>query len=118
MRIYVNTSGSQGCDFIVNNHAHSDGTTSVARVKSHGEGLAAKDIPGASATWKIEDGILTVCCPRKALGVDGKDFELWFKVADSKSKLRNIEDFYDHGDAAPLGRLNYVYKGVDDETQK
>jgi hypothetical protein len=49
--------------------------------------------------------------PRKAIGLDHDDFTLWFKVADSREKYRNIEDFYDKGDVAPLGRLNFVYKG-------
>ena len=115
MRIYVNVEGSNGYGFIVNNHAHADGTTSIARIKTPGESLAAKDMPGVSADWKVEDGVLLVRCPRKALDIDGRNFELWFKVADSRGKLRNIEDFYDQGDAAPLGRLNYVYKGTDDE---
>jgi hypothetical protein len=32
-------------------------------------------------------------------------------VADSREKYRRVEDFYDKGDVAPLGRLNFVYRG-------
>ena len=38
-------------------------------------------------------------------------FTMWFKVADSREAYRSIEDFYDKGDSAPLGRLNFVYRG-------
>ena len=31
---------------------------------------------------------------------------------DSTEELTSIEDFYDKGDAAPLGRLNFVYRGT------
>ena len=31
--------------------------------------------------------------------------------ADSREKYRKVEDFYDKGDVAPLGRLNFVYRG-------
>ena len=38
-------------------------------------------------------------------------FTMWFKVADSREAYKAVEDFYDKGDVAPLGRLNFVYRG-------
>ncbi len=33
-----------------------------------------------------------------------------FKAADSKNKYVRVEDFYDNGDTAPLGRLNFIFR--------
>ena len=33
-----------------------------------------------------------------------------FKAADSTKKYVRVEDFYDNGDVAPLGRLDFVFR--------
>ena len=33
-----------------------------------------------------------------------------FKAADSAKKYVRVEDFYDNGDVAPLGRLDFVFR--------
>ena len=49
--------------------------------------------------------------PLRALGLDPDGFTVWFKAADSREPIASVEDFYDKGDVAPLGRMNFVYKG-------
>ena len=45
--------------------------------------------------------------PVKAVTDDGT---ILFKAADSNIKYTSVEDFYDKGDVAPLGRLDFVYR--------
>ncbi|MBO4422672.1 MAG: hypothetical protein J5879_04495 [Clostridia bacterium] len=35
---------------------------------------------------------------------------VYFKAADSKNKYVRVEDFYDNGDTAPLGRLDFIFR--------
>ena len=49
--------------------------------------------------------------PMEELGIEYYDrIELEFKIADSKSSYATMEQFYEDGDAAPLGRMNFVYQ--------
>ncbi len=109
MKLYINTTGGIGYDFVLNHNPHRNGKTTLARVTNKGESLAATDV--ADLTYEIKDNILQLIVPRAALGLDHDNFTLWFKAADSTEAYTAIEDFYDKGDVAPLGRLNFVYKG-------
>ena len=57
--------------------------------------------------FEITDGGVTYELPVSYL--TDKD-TLCFKAADSVKKYEKIEDFYDNGDVAPLGRLDFVFK--------
>ena len=110
MKLYLNTTGGVGYDFVLNHTSQKNGKTTLARVNAKGESLAATDI--ADLTYRVEGNVIKFVVPRAAIGLDHADFTLWFKVADSTEAYTTIEDFYDKGDAAPLGRLNYVYRGA------
>lgn len=110
MKLYLNTTGGIGYDFVLNHTSQKNGKTTLARVKDKGESLAATDI--ADLTYRVEGNVIKFIVPRAAIGLDHANFTLWFKVADSTEAYTTIEDFYDKGDAAPLGRLNYVYRGA------
>lgn len=109
MNIYLNTSGSIGYDYVLNHTPDADGRTTLARVTPGNESLVAEDI--APLTYTVEGNTLRISVPRAAIGLDHPDFTVWFKVADSTETYASIEDLYDKGDVAPLGRLNFVYKG-------
>ena len=54
---------------------------------------------------------MMVAVPLELLGIEGYlEIDLEFKVADSRSVYDEMEDFYCDGDAAPLGRMNYVFQ--------
>ncbi len=55
----------------------------------------------------IKDKSVTYELPVKAL-TDADT--ICFKAADSTDKYVRVEDFYDNGDVAPLGRLDFIYK--------
>ena len=49
-----------------------------------------------------------VSIPKAALGISGDSFEIQFKWSDN-CVTGNFDSFYTDGDAAPLGRANFVY---------
>ncbi len=71
-----------------------------------------------SASLAIGQSEVTLTMDRHLLGLDTEDFTVWCKAADSTEKYACITDFYEKGDAAPLGRLCYVYHGTDHETNE
>jgi hypothetical protein len=58
---------------------------------------------------KVEGNRLQLAIPKKLLGVESKPVRLEFKWADNYQGEGNIDSFYLDGDAAPIGRSNYVY---------
>ncbi len=111
MKIYLNTEGGKGYQYVLNHHAGRNGKTTVARVTGEGDDLTARNIPDLFVNYTVKNRVFTLTVPRAAIGVADAPFTLWFKVADSTESYTKIEDFYDKGDVAPLGRLNYVYRG-------
>ena len=111
MTIYLNTEGGIGYQYVINHTPAADGTTTVARVAKCGERLACGESENIRAHYEVEGDQFRIRIPRRALGLDHPQFTVWFKVADSTEPYLSIEDFYDKGNAAPLGRLNYVYRG-------
>ncbi len=101
MQIYLNTSGKSGYDYILNHTPLNGNTTTLASVED--------DHACAKVSYSVCGKELTVTMNCSDIGLK-KGNALWFKVADSTEEITSVEDFYDKGDAAPLGRLNYVYK--------
>ena len=111
MKIFLNVDGGQSYQYVLNHHTRKDGTTTLGRIIGEGDDLKCVDVPDLLLRYEVRGDVMRLSVPRKAIGLDHDDFTLWFKVADSREEYRNIEDFYDKGDVAPLGRLNFVYKG-------
>ena len=111
MQIYLNTEGGTGYQYILNTNPAANGTTTLSRVTGQGDDLSAEIIPDVTAYYDVRGNRLRIKVPRKAIGLDHGPFTVWFKAVDSTVPVKNIADFYDMGDAAPLGRLNFVYKG-------
>jgi len=107
MKIYLNTDGGKEYQYVLNNKPYDDHKSTVAVIV---DGLRAADF--GDVVYRCSGNMLLIIAPRAVLGLDRDDFTVWFKAADSTEELTNIEDFYDKGDAAPLGRLNYVYRGT------
>ena len=47
---------------------------------------------------------------KKALGITGS-FKINFKIADNVTDPADISSYYITGESAPVGRLNYTFKG-------
>ena len=54
---------------------------------------------------------MMISVPLEALGItDYSKIYVEFKWVDSKVPVDTMERFYTSGDAAPLGRLNWIYQ--------
>ncbi len=113
MQLFVNTNGNSkngwyGYDYIINYKAKDKNITTVAKNVSEGE--FAFDVAG-EVQYKVDGNKMMLSVPQKMLGIDDySNIKLEFKWADSKEKITTMEGFYESGDAAPLGRLNWIYR--------
>ena len=111
MKIFLNVKGGESYQYVLNHHTRKDGTTTLGKIVGEGDDLTCVDVPDMLLRYEVRGDVMRISVPRAVIGLDHDNFTLWFKVADSREKYRNIEDFYDKGDVAPLGRLNFVYCG-------
>ena len=93
----------EGYDFVLNRVAPIGGQ---AVLESSNGGWNWKET--AKVVMKVEGNELQLAVPKKVLGIT-KDAAFQFKWADHFQDGGNINTFYVDGDAAPIGRLNYVY---------
>ena len=118
MQLFISTGGDgwYGYDYIVNYKTKELDTTTVARYCGT-DGSYAFEVIG-EVSYRVEGNRMMISVPMEMLGIsnpNGIKFE--FKWADSRSLITTMEQFYTDGDAAPLGRLNYVYQNcIDPET--
>ncbi len=94
----------EGYDFVLNR---------VAPVK--GGAVLERSVGGwnwkeaAKVAMKVEGNELRLTIPKKVLGISG-NATFQFKWADNYQGEGDINSFYRDGDAAPIGRLNYVFQ--------
>ena len=106
MTLFLNKNGSEGYDFCVNRTAPKDGKTTVEAVKD-GAYTALGD-----AEIKFEGNRLMLKVDKSFLGfAPGADASLQFTWADNYTD-GNLYSFYTRGDAAPYGRLNWIYTSI------
>ena len=114
MKLYVDadsngTTGWYGYDFIINNEVKGDGTTTVAKYNG-ADGKYGFETCG-EVSFKLDGNKMMIAVPQEMLGMTGyRELCFQFKWADSDTVYDEMEDFYCDGDAAPLGRMNYVYQ--------
>ena len=114
MQVYVNAdrdaaTGWYGYDYIVNYKATDDGTTTVAKYTGE-NGAYHFTATEETVSYRVEDNKMMIAVPLAQLGIeDALAINIEFKIADSDTIYDEMEDFYCDGDAAPLGRLNYVF---------
>lgn len=111
MQLFLSTGGDgwYGYDYIINYQAKDLDTTTVARYCGT-DGTYAFEVIG-EIEYRVEGNQMMLAVPMEMLGItnpNGIKFE--FKWADSRSLITTMEQFYTDGDAAPLGRLNYVFQ--------
>ena len=109
MQLYLNTdretTGWYGYDFIINHKAKDNSTTTVAKYDG------SEFVTHGEVAYKVEGNEMMIAVPLEMLGITGyKEINVEFKWADSETVYDEMEDFYCDGDAAPLGRLNYIFQ--------
>ena len=113
MQILLNTdnasTGWYGYDYIVNYTRKNDYTSTVAAYNGMNGAYSFK--ARTDITYQVNGNKMMVAVPLEAIGVSCYDrIDLQFKVTDSDNKISTMEQLYEDGDAAPLGRLNFTYK--------
>ena len=113
MQLYLNTdrktTGWYGYDFIVNYKAKGDFTTTVAKYNGTDGSFVFAECGDVS--YRVEGNEMMIAVPLSLLGIEGYlEINAEFKWADSRTVYDEMEDFYCDGDAAPLGRMNYVFQ--------
>ncbi len=113
MHLYLNTdddkTGWYGYDYVINALVVDDLTTTLSRcsTKDGSYSFGAE----ANLRMRVEGCEMMVEVPLSSLGIaDYHKIHIDFKWADSKTVIDEMEDFYTDGDAAPLGRLDWVYQ--------
>jgi hypothetical protein len=108
MRLFIDSdrtcaTGWEGYDFVVNRVPPGDRAV-LERYTGAGQWEKCGEIDYRMAGNKMELQI-----PRALLGMNAAlNFE--FKWSDNMQHEGDIMDFYLHGDAAPAGRFNFIYK--------
>ena len=115
MQLFLNvdgdTTGWYGYDYIVNYSPRDTKTTTVAKYVGSGKDFDFANC--AEVTYKIEGNKMMITVPQSALGIAENHYRelcLQFKWVDSSSAITTMEQFYEDGDCAPLGRMNFVYQ--------
>lgn len=117
MQLFVNTNedsedGWYGYDYVINSRVKDEDTTYMASCSSSKSGKLVTKRAG-SVQYKVNGNKIMIAVPQKMLDIDNyKKIYLEFKWADADEgmKFNEMEDFYLYGDAAPLGRLNWIYQ--------
>ena len=89
--------------FIANYKPVDRDTTTLARGEFEGETVG-------EISYNYLHDEMHLAIPRKKLGL-GEDVSFMFKWGDSTEKFTCVEDFYENGNVAPLGRVYYPFKG-------
>ncbi len=108
IRLFLNTRGSS--------HARWSEYDFMAEINATGNAELYRCAENDHFAWEklspAECGIfenkLHIKASAKALGIANNDFEFEFKWSDNMQE-NDVMDFYQNGDAAPRGRLNYLY---------
>ncbi len=97
-----------GYDYIVNRQSSYTGDCSVEQYAKESGKIAYKG--KGVAKFTLNGKYMQFSIPKSALGItDG--FTINFKVADNVTEPENIQSYYISGDVAPVGRINYIFKG-------
>ncbi len=105
MTLLVNVNGKEGYDLCVNRTSPADGKTAVEAVADDGY------VPLGEARIRWEGDRLMLSVEKSLFGLSqGADASFTFKWADNYTD-GELYSFYTRGDAAPYGRLNWVYNG-------
>lgn len=106
MNLFIGVEGKSGgwndLQYVVN-RSGSGGSASLDAI----DGTTFTSAGTAKTT--VSGNVMTVTVKKADLGISGS-YGIYFKVCDNLQKDFDITDLYTNGDAAPIGRLNYLYR--------
>ena len=111
MNLFIGTNqlsrqGWEGYSYIINREPNVNGTTSIEKLDSTGNGVNV-----GSIEYTINNNILQFKIPKTALSLTDSSCQFYFKAADGVQDQKNIMDYYVTGKSLPLGRLSFNYAG-------
>lgn len=115
MQLFVNVdnntqNGWYGYDYIINYKADGNGKTHLAKLSANDDKTWTAEIV-SEISYTVTGNKLMVSVPLEEIGIiDYNKIYVEFKWVDSKVPADSMERFYTSGDAAPLGRLNWIYQ--------
>lgn len=115
MQLFVNSdnddsNGWYGYDYIINYSAIDQYTTTVAKITMNSNKKYSAKIVG-KVNYQVSGNKMMIAVPMEMLDIKGYlEVYLEYKWADADIILDTMEEFYTNGDAAPLGRLNWIYQ--------
>ena len=113
MNILIDVEGYSGTNwknynFIINRHPTSGGQTSIESIDGSSGDIKYATVGNAEIS--VNDNYIQYKIPKAALGLSS-GFTINFSAADNITEPGNIESYYITGDSAPVGRINYIFKG-------
>lgn len=97
-----------GYDYVINRESSYTGECSVEKyTKTNGVVGYNKT---AKANFTVKGKFMQFKVSKASLGITGTA-KINFKVADNVNEPENIQSYYITGNVAPVGRINYTYKG-------
>lgn len=98
-------SGWEGYDYLVCNHSPAGRAMLMRRSADKSDWSSVAEVE-----FRVEGSQMEIAIPRKALDLDkNAELEFEFKWVDNMQRKDDIYEFYLSGDAAPIGRFNFVY---------
>ena len=116
MQIFLNidmdaSTGFYGFDYIVNSRIVDENTTMLSKAVSDGTVYDFEET--AELSYRIEGKKIMIKVPMSALCIsDPTNIKFAFKLADSRTEIKTMEQMYTDGDCAPHGRLSYIFSNV------
>ncbi len=100
-----------GYNYIANTYQFTDYKTALSVCRESSRTLEADTFRECAVlNYRFAGNELLIEIPKAAVGLGPDDmFRIDFKWADSRESITRMEDFYTKGDAAPIGRLNYIF---------
>lgn len=112
MTLFINSGNTEnknwhGFDYVINRIAPGETGAVIEACKGGWHWRAI-----GTAEMRIEENEMMLRVPRDLIGVEEGLLNLQFKWADNYTE-GDIWSFYEKGDAAPIGRLTYVFREID-----
>lgn len=109
MSMFISTGNANnatwcGYDFVVGRTAATEKALSIEKRTASGWEKIGE------ASYRVQENQLQFAVPLELLGLNGEHVSIQFKFADNYQGEDDLYSFYLNGDAAPYGRLNYVYE--------
>ena len=93
-----------GYNYIINRNPSTDGNTSVEKAV----GVQTLSQTG-NAEYSLKGKVMMIKVPLAVLKLSENDYSFEFKITDNIDYSKDYLDFYNTGDSAPIGRLNYSF---------